>query len=289
MKKKKGLSTGFRDLDSYTLFYPGDLIVLDGSLSMNTVALASDIAQLVTKQRNSVLIFTLITNTTIFMSKFVSLNAQNNFWEDGLPIKNGADYQQAVGDIDNFSLFIDDIARSVIQIRKSVKEKKEEEDVTLIIIDYILLMTELEKSEITDRRQELIEIIREIKILARELNIPILITTHLERIVKHRKDKKPILSDSIVAEVIKQEADVLLLLNKKESYNEDDEPEIADLTVTKNHNGKTGSIKLKLNTYPQRFVDVETGSKNGTEDQHRHSEFINTYLLILKHGTKIIL
>lgn len=159
--------------------------------------------------------------------------------------------------IGNSNLIIDDTsAISISDLRSKCRKLKLEKNIGLVIIDYLQLMTGSKRSE--SRQQEISEISRSLKSMARELNIPVIALSQLSRAVEQRPDKRPMLSDLRESGAIEQDADIVMFLYRDEYYNHDtDEPGISEVIIGKQRSGPIGTVKLKWLGQYQKFVNLE--------------------------------
>ena len=165
---------------------------------------------------------------------------------------------KAAGVLSNVSIYIDDTpAISALELRAKARRLKAAHDVGLIIVDYLQLMQSSTKSE--SRQQEISEISRSLKALARELNVPLIAISQLSRAVESRQDHRPQLSDLRESGAIEQDADVVVLLMREEYYNPTEENRgIAEVIIAKQRNGPTGTVKMKFFKEYVKFANLET-------------------------------
>jgi replicative DNA helicase len=154
-------------------------------------------------------------------------------------------------------IFIDDTAgRNMMQISASARRFKRRNEIGLIVVDYIQLV---DSEETRDSRQEQIaKISRRLKTLARELKLPVIALSQLNRAVETREDKKPRMADLRESGAIEQDADIVLLLHRPEYYDANDQPGIAELIIAKNRNGATTTVKLTFLKNLTRFENLAT-------------------------------
>ena len=258
-----GLSSGFSSLDSFIQgFQKSDLIVIAGRPSMGKTALSLNITLNILKNLDlPVLFFSLEMSKEQLMYRLLTI-------ETGISqtiLKNGKLSQndwyklnKTIKVVSKFPLFMDDTHNLYINdIRSRIKTVLfEQNKIGLIVIDYLQLMQNSElKNE--NRVQELSQITRYLKNIAREFNIPIIVLSQLSRNVENRLDQKPILSDLRESGSIEQDADLVLMLSKVKSNNFNYENEsILELIVAKHRNGPTGTIKLKFYKEQMTFSDL---------------------------------
>ena len=159
-----------------------------------------------------------------------------------------------MGEISNAPLFIDDSPNlSLMEIRAKARRLKQRHNLKLIVIDYLQLMTSGRKVE--NRQQEVSEFSRNLKLLAKELDIPVIAISQLNRSPEQRADKKPMLSDLRESGSIEQDADVVILLHREDLYSDTRSGE-ADLIVAKHRNGPTRTVQVSAQLHFSRFVDM---------------------------------
>ena len=263
--KLSGLTSGFYDLDSLTQgFQKSDLIIIAGRPSMGKTALSLNIASNVIKNSKlPVLFFSLEMSKEQIMYRLLAMETNIN----QMRLKNGKLYQsdwiklnKMIKIISKFPLFIDDTFNLSIQdIRSKIKTILfEQNELGLVVVDYIQLMQN-PKLKMENRVQELSQITRSLKTIAREFNIPIIGLSQLSRSVENRVDKKPILSDLRESGSLEQDADLVLMLYKN-ALNTYSSPslqncKLIELIVAKQRNGPTGTVKLKFNEEQTKFYN----------------------------------
>ena len=259
-----GLSSGFTELDSMTQgFQKSDLIVIAGRPSMGKTALGLNIAiNVIQNTKLPVLFFSLEMSKEQIMYRLLAM--ETNI--DQMRLRSGKLNQndwikltKIIKIISKLPLFLDDTSNLSIQdIRSKIKTIIfEQNQIGLIIIDYLQLMQSFRtKSE--NRVQELSQITRSLKNLAREFNIPIIALSQLSRSVENRIDKKPILSDLRESGSIEQDADLVLMLYKNNNSNKTMlASQLIELIISKQRNGPIGSIKLKFDEKRTKFFNLE--------------------------------
>jgi replicative DNA helicase len=263
--KLSGVTSGFYDLDSLTQgFQKSDLIILAGRPSMGKTALSLNIASnLIKTEKLPVLFFSLEMSKEQIMYRLLSMETNIN----QMRLKSGKLYKndwiklnKMIKTISKFPFFIDDTFDLSIQdIRSKIKTILfEQNELGLVIIDYIQLMQNA-KLKTENRVQELSEITRSLKTIAREFNIPIIGLSQLSRNVENRVDKKPILSDLRESGSIEQDADLVLMLYQNKSYSQPDSKnsKVIELIIAKQRNGPTGKVKLKFDEEQTKFFNQE--------------------------------
>jgi len=265
--KLSGASSGFSDLDSLTQgFQKSDLIIIAGRPSMGKTALSLNIAtNLIKNSKLPVLFFSLEMSKEQIMYRLLSMETNIN----QMRLKSGKLYQndwmklnKMIKIVSKFPLFIDDTFNLSIQdIKSKIKTILfEQNHLGLVIIDYIQLMQST-KLKNENRVQELSQITRSLKTIAREFDIPIIGLSQLSRNVENRIDKKPILSDLRESGSIEQDADLVLMLSKSNENESSKENwksyQSIELIIAKQRNGPTGTIKLKFHKERTKFFNHE--------------------------------
>jgi replicative DNA helicase len=256
-----GVPTGFIELDRLTSgFQPSDLIIIAGRPSMGKTAFALNItANTAIKYKIPVGIFSLEMSKEQLTTRMLCAEAK----VDSQKLRSGflADYDwqlltEAASALSEAPIFIDDTpAISVLELRGKARRLKLEHNISLIIIDYLQLMRGKGKGE--RREQEISEISRSLKALAKELNIPVVALSQLNRKVEDREDKRPRLADLRESGAIEQDADLITFLYRNEIYNQrEDNPNrgIAEINIGKHRNGPTGKVKL---AFLEKFTSFE--------------------------------
>ena len=257
-----GVPTGYRELDQKTSgLQPGDLIVIAGRPGMGKTALALNIAQNAGMGTGKpVGIFSLEMSKEQLSLRMLSAEARIDSSKMRGGFLSGSDLARitrAAGTLYDLPLYIDDSpAISVLEIRAKARRMKMEKDLGLIIIDYLQLMRGRSSAE--RRELEISEISRSLKALAKEIKIPVVALSQLNRKVEERSNKRPVLSDLRESGAIEQDADVIMFIYRDEIYNKKEgEPDrTAEVNVAKQRNGPTGTVKLAFLEYCTRFEDL---------------------------------
>ena len=246
-----GIPTGFIDLD-YKLsgLQPSDLILVAARPSMGKTAFVLNIAQYVAfKKDRATAIFSLEMSKEQLVNRLFSLESQ----VDAQALRTGnmkdSDWEKLIegaGIIGKSKLIIDDTPGiSVSELRSKCRKYKLEHGLDLIIIDYLQLMTGSVGKRSESRQQEISEISRSLKGLARELNVPVIALSQLSRAVESRPDKRPMLSDLRESGAIEQDADVVMFIYRDEYSNKDSEyKKQAEIIIAKQRNGPVGTVHL---------------------------------------------
>jgi replicative DNA helicase len=258
-----GVPTGYRQLDQKTSgLQPGDLIVIAGRPSMGKTALALNIAQNASIQTGIPIgVFSLEMSKEQLSLRMLSAEARI----DSSKMRNGflsesdlARVNRATGALYDLPIYIDDSpAISALEIRAKARRMKMEKGLGLIIIDYLQLMRGRASAERRDL--EISEISRSLKALAKELSVPVVALSQLNRKVEDRSNKRPMLSDLRESGAIEQDADVIVFIYRDEVYNNDENNPnrgIAEIIVAKQRNGPIGTAKLAFLEHCTRFEDL---------------------------------
>lgn len=259
-----GIATGFLDLDYKTSgLQPSDLILVAARPSMGKTALVLNIAQYVAFHSDlCTAIFSLEMSKEQLVNRLFSLESR----VDAQKLRSGdlsdADWEKLIegaGTIGQSKLIIDDTPGiSVSELRSKCRKYKLEHDLKLIIIDYLQLMSGSGGRASDSRQQEISEISRSLKGLARELNVPVIALSQLSRAVEQRPDHRPMLSDLRESGAIEQDADVVMFIYRDDYYNKDTEDKgIAEIIIAKQRNGPIGTINLVWLPEYTKFANME--------------------------------
>lgn len=260
-----GLSSGFYDLDSLTQgFHPSDLIIIAGRPSMGKTALALNFAlNIIKTSKLPVLFFSLEMTKEQLAYRLLSIEAHINpmrLRTGHLDKKEWLKLNTIIKSLSNLPLFIDDTPNLSIQdIRSKIKKILfEQNKVGLIIIDYLQLMQN-SKLKSDNRVQEISQITRSLKNIAREFKVPLIALSQLSRNVENRIIKRPILSDLRESGSIEQDADLVLMLYRESYYTVNKEianlPDLTELIIAKQRNGPLGTIQLVFDTTHVKFMN----------------------------------
>src|SRR3989338_3989875 len=265
--KLRGLATGFVELDKYLGgLQKSDLIILAARPSMGKTSLALDIVRHVgVKEKVPVGVFSLEMSKDQLVDRLLAAEADVDLWRmrtgrlaDDSEHNDFERIGHAMGRLADAPIFIDDSASSnIMEIRTKARRLQAEHDLGLIVVDYLQLMEGRNKE---NRVQEVSEISRNLKAIARELNIPVLALSQLSRSVESRDTHLPRLADLRESGSIEQDADVVLFLYRESNYQKDLPPDKAHLTdvfVAKHRNGPTGKIKLFFDENNVTFRSLE--------------------------------
>jgi replicative DNA helicase len=245
-----GLDTGFSELNRMTGgLQKSDLIILGARPSMGKTAFALNILANLARKNIPVAIFSLEMSAEQLTNRLFSLYGLINSNSIRLGKLDGNDLERltlTASILSEKPLFIDDTAGlNISQLRTKARKLKREKDIQLLVIDYLQLMQGTSKKY--DRQQEISEISRQLKLLARELNITIIALSQLSRAVESRQDKRPMLSDIRESGAIEQDADIVMFLYRDEYYNANtNDKGLTELIIAKHRNGAIGIINLKF-------------------------------------------
>lgn len=266
-----GIPSGFRDLDDLTTgFQKGDLVVVGGRPSMGKTALALNIAQYVGLEvKEPVAIFSLEMAKEQLAFRMLCSEAMvnsNSIRKGFIKKEDWHKLTSAASNLTGAPIFIDDSsAITVLELRAKARRLKMEHGLSLVIVDYLQLMKG--KGSFERREQEISDISRSLKALAKELNVPVVAVSQLNRSVEQRRPPKPILADLRESGAIEQDADVILFLYRNEIYNKDAKKGEAEVIVAKQRNGPTGIVNLTFISNCTRFLNrTDRGYQDSEED-----------------------
>ncbi len=257
-----GIATGFADLDYRTAgMQPADLVLIAARPSMGKTAFVLNIAEHVAfKLNKTIAIFSLEMSKEQLVNRLFSLESK----VDSQHIRTGqlSDQEwekliESAGVIGKSNLIIDDTPGiSIAELRSKCRKYKLEHDLSMIIIDYLQLMSGSGRTD--SRQQEISDISRSLKAIARELSVPVLALSQLSRAVEQRPDHRPMLSDLRESGAIEQDADVVMFIYRDEYYNHDTErPGIAEIIIAKQRNGPIGTVELAWLPNYTKFANLE--------------------------------
>ena len=275
----EGVKTGFKDLDALTHgLHPGNMIILAARPAMGKSTLGLDIARHASIHDGlTSVIFSLEMSKSEITMRMLSAEARvglNNIRSGSLSDDEWSRLARRMGEISEAPLFIDDSPNlSMMEIRAKARRLKQRHDLKLIVIDYLQLMSSGKKVE--NRQQEVSEFSRHLKLMAKELNIPVIAISQLNRGPEQRTDKKPMLSDLRESGSIEQDADVVILLHRDDMYDSQNRTGEADLIVAKHRNGPTRTITVSAQLHYARFFDMPQNPGGGT-DWTQQREATNT-------------
>ena len=258
-----GVATGFYDLDYKTAgLQKADLILIAARPSMGKTAFVLNIAEFVAlRSKVTTAIFSLEMSRTQLVNRILAMNSK----VDSQAIRTGdlkdedwAKLMESARLTGESPLIIDDTPGiSIAELRSKCRKFKLEKNLGLVIIDYLQLMSGGKKSE--SRQQEISEISRSLKALAREIDCPVIALSQLSRAVEQREDKRPMLSDLRESGAIEQDADVVMFIYRDEYYTKEkcEEPGVSEIIIGKQRNGPTGTVKLAWLANYTKFANLD--------------------------------
>lgn len=259
----RGYPTGIRPVDKVLGgLQKSDLVILAARPSVGKSAFAFDITRhIAVNEGKNVAIFSLEMPAVQVITRMLAQQIEVNLWKlrmGGLQDSEFKKYNVGVAKLADSGIYIDDTAGlNIMQLRSKARKLKIEKDLDMIVIDYLQLMQG--HSRIENRTQEIGEISRSLKILARELDIPIIALSQLNRAVETRGERIPQLSDLRESGSIEQDADIVMFLSRDVMADEEDEERVknVDVSIAKHRNGPTGKVMLKFIGEYQKFYEVE--------------------------------
>jgi len=256
-----GIASGYKKLDQMTSgFQKGDFIVLAARPSMGKTALALTLASSAAAEGNSVGFFSLEMSAEQLTLRLLSSEsgiAHHNIRNATITSEEWLELTKVAGHLGDMKLFIDDTAMlDILDLRAKARKLKAEHNVQMLVVDYLQLIHSARKHE--NRHQEVSEISRALKALAKELEVPIVALSQLSRAVDSRMDKRPMLSDLRESGAIEQDADLIMFLYRDSVYNpEAENPALAELIIGKQRNGPTGTVYLHFAKEQTKFEDMD--------------------------------
>jgi replicative DNA helicase len=260
----RGVPTGFPQLDSLLAgLQKSDLIILAARPSMGKTSLALDIArQTAIKHGTAVGIFSLEMSSQQLVDRMLAAQAGVNSWKLRTgKISKDDEYerlQRGIAELAEASIFIDDKpSATVLTMRSVARRLKMEKSLGLIIVDYLQLITPTSTRSSDSLVQQVTEISRSLKAMARELDVPVLALSQLSRAVEQRRGR-PRLSDLRDSGSIEQDADVVMFIHREDKMNENsDRPGIAEILIEKHRNGPTGRVELRFDDEKTTFLSID--------------------------------
>ena len=259
-----GVPTGFIDLDYRTAGLHGsEFILIAARPAMGKSAFVLNIAANAALKANvPVAIFSLEMSKEQMVNRMLCSEAMvdsNKVRTGKLEEEDWAKLAEAIGPLSEAGIYIDDTPGiSITEIRARCRKLKLEKDIGLVIIDYLQLVQGSSKRALGSREQEIAEISRSLKILAKELDVPVIALSQLSRAVEQRPDHRPMLSDLRESGSIEQDADIVMFLYRDDYYNEDSEKkDIAEVIIAKQRSGSTGTVDLRWMGSYTKFVNLE--------------------------------
>lgn len=263
--KLRGIPSGFIDLDKILGgLQKSDLVILAARPSMGKTSLALDIIRHVgVEERKPVAIFSLEMSKDQLVDRLLSAQSGVNLFKIRSGQLNDNDFEllgEAMGALSEAPIYIDDASgANIMEVRTKARRLQTEHGISLLVIDYLQLMQGRSSSGSDNRVQEVSEISRNLKILARELNVPVLALSQLSRGVENRPDKVPQLSDLRESGSIEQDADVVMFIYREDMYKgrESRRPNVAEIHIKKHRNGPVGEIDLYFDGEKASFKNLD--------------------------------
>lgn len=260
-EKQTGVPTGFADIDDLTMgLQPGQMIVVAGRPAMGKSTLGVDFARAAAiKHKMTTVIFSLEMSKNELAQRIISAQTDINLSDlrhvDQINQEKWAVLNRFMDEMKDAPLFIDDSPNmSLMEIRAKCRQLKQSDDLKLVVIDYLQLMSSGRAVE--SRQQEVSEFSRALKLMAKELEVPVVALSQLNRGSEIRGDHKPMLSDLRESGSIEQDADVVFLVHRPDVYNNEDRPGEADIIMAKHRNGPTATFALSFLGAKSHFADM---------------------------------
>ena len=259
-----GVPTGFKDLDDLTNgLHGGQLIVVAARPAVGKSTLGLDFARACSiRAKLTSVIFSLEMGRNEIVMRLLSAEAKVNLShmrQGRMTEDDWARVARRMGEISDAPLFVDDSPNlTMMEIRAKARRLKQRNDLRMIVVDYLQLMSSPKKTE--SRQQEVSEISRNLKLLAKELDVPVVAISQLNRGSEQRADKKPQMSDLRESGAIEQDADMIILLHREDAFDkESPRAGEADLIVAKHRNGPTATLVVAFQGHYSRFADMSAG------------------------------
>jgi replicative DNA helicase len=254
-----GISTGFTDFDNLTSgLQPSDLIIIAGRPSMGKTSLALNIAyNAALEDKVSVAVFTLEMSRLQLGIRLLGLDAMIDAWK----LRRGALHDEewlrltdSANRLSDLPIYIDDTSDlSALELKAKARRLKKKHNISLLVVDYLQLMQS--RKSVESRQQEISDISRSLKALAKDLNIPVVAVSQLNRKVEDRPNKRPLLADLRESGAIEQDADLILFIYREELYNRTEENRgKAELIIAKHRNGPTDKVNM---TFREKYTKFE--------------------------------
>lgn len=262
----RGLKTGFRDLDKKTAgFQQGDLIIIGARPAMGKTTFAQNLAyNIASINKRGVLFFSMEMAANEIIDRMISDVSGVDNWKMRTGNISDDEFQRigdALAEMDEIPIYIDDTSSmTIMELRNKARRAAHDHDIGIVIVDYLTLIQGSDRYR-GQRVQEVTEISRGLKILARELKIPVVALAQLSRNVTGREDPRPVLSDLRESGSIEQDADLVMFLHRPDYYRQNDdnyeETHITELLVQKHRHGAIGKIELYFHPELLRFMSLD--------------------------------
>ncbi|UCC12075.1 MAG: replicative DNA helicase [candidate division WOR-3 bacterium] len=274
-----GVETGYYKLDEMTSgFQKGDFVVIAGRPSMGKTAIALNIASYAAIENNIAIgIFSLEMSGEALVQRLLCSEAKvslRNLRRGSLRNEDWVNLATAAGNLDKAPIFIDDSPMlSMYELKAKARRLKAEHNIEMIMVDYLQLLEGPQTFRSTSRQQEISEISRALKGLAKELDIPVIVVSQLSRMPEHRQDRRPLLADLRESGAIEQDADVVIFLYREEVYDRETEKKgIAEVNIAKQRNGPTGMLELGFQGEYTLFANI-TFREEEREEEEEYEPF----------------
>lgn len=260
----RGLKTGFADLDKKTAgFQKGDLVIIGARPAMGKTTLAQNLAYNIADiNKKGVLFFSMEMAANEIVDRMISDISGVDNWKmrtGNLSDEEFAKIGDALGEMDEIPIYIDDTSSmTIIELRNKARRAMHDHDIGIVIIDYLQLISGSDRYA-GNRVQEVTEISRGLKILARELDIPVIALAQLSRNVTGRDDPRPVLSDLRESGSIEQDADLVIFIHRVDYYKkpEEEDTNITELLIRKHRHGAIGTVELYFDGAHNRFLSLD--------------------------------
>ena len=262
----RGLKTGFRDLDKKTAgFQKGDLVIIGARPAMGKTTFAQNLAyNIASMNKKGVLFFSMEMAANEIIDRMISDVSGVDNWKmrtGNLSDEEFSKIGDALGEMDEIPIYIDDTSSmTIVELRNKARRAMHDHDIGIVIVDYLQLISGSDRYA-GNRVQEVTEISRGLKILARELEIPVVALAQLSRNVTGRDDPRPVLSDLRESGSIEQDADLVMFLHRPDYYKQNDdnyeETHITELLIAKHRHGAIGKIELYFHPELLRFMSLD--------------------------------
>lgn len=263
----RGLKTGFRDLDKKTAgFQKGDLVIIGARPAMGKTTFAQNLAyNIASINKKGVLFFSMEMAANEIVDRMISDVSGVDNWKmrtGNLTDDEFSKIGDALGEMDEIPIYIDDTSSmTIVELRNKARRAMHDHNIGIVIVDYLQLISGSDRYA-GNRVQEVTEISRGLKILARELEIPVVALAQLSRNVTGRDDPRPVLSDLRESGSIEQDADLVMFLHRPDYYRQNDdnyeETHITELLIAKHRHGAVGKIELYFHPELLRFMSLDT-------------------------------
>jgi replicative DNA helicase len=269
-----GVETGYYKLDEMTSgFQKGDFVVIAGRPSMGKTAIALNIASYAAIENNVAIgVFSLEMSGEALVQRLLCSEAKvslRNLRRGSLRNEDWVNLATAAGNLDKAPIYIDDSPMlSMYELKAKARRLKAEHNIEMIMVDYLQLLEGPQTFRTNSRQQEISEISRALKGLAKELDIPVIVVSQLSRMPEHRQDRRPLLADLRESGAIEQDADVVIFLYREEVYDRETEKKgIAEVNIAKQRNGPTGMLELAFQGEYTLFANITFREEERVEEE----------------------